>query len=136
MLSHRFNQGQTIVFKESWKGRVRSVRPMFVVQDKPNLMAFYMPLHTVWKQPTEPDRLRSEWTLKDTELGLTVLRLAIPNFAYSVLFFWNADGSQRCWYINLEDPLQRTEYGFDYTDMLLDIIATPDLTSWRWDDED
>ena len=109
---------------------------MFVVRDTPELMAFYTPIGTIWKVPTETDRLRSEWMLKDSVLTIGVLRLAIPDANYSVLIFRNADGSLRAWYINLEDPLRRTKHGFDYTDQLLDIVATPDLISWYWDDED
>jgi protein associated with RNAse G/E len=42
----------------------------------------------------------------------------------------------RYWYINLEYPLTRTDTGFDYTDMLLDILVEPDLKNWRWKDAD
>jgi predicted RNA-binding protein associated with RNAse of E/G family len=136
MLNHPFQPGQTVLLRELWGQRVRSIRPYIVVQDSPVLMAFYMPQHTVWKESTEKDRLRSEWKLKDTESMIIALRLAIPKTGYSVLYFRNADGSPICWYINLEEPLCRTEYGFEYTDLLLDIIASPDLSTWRWDDED
>ncbi len=136
MFNKPFQPGQSILFREYWRQRIRSIRPYIVVQDNPELMAFYMPLHTVWKESTEKDRLRSEWGLKDSEFMLSVLRLAIPQTGYSVLFIWNADGSQLGWYINLEEPLRRTTDGFVYTDLLLDIIAPPDLGTWRWDDED
>ncbi len=136
MFNQPFQQGQTILLREFWGQRVRSIRPYIVVQDSPELMVFYMPLYTVWKESTEKDRLRSKWTLKDSVFMLSVLRLAIPQTGYSILFIRNADGSPLGWYINLEEPLCRTGYGFDYTDLLLDILASPDLSTWRWDDED
>ena len=41
-----------------------------------------------------------------------------------------------CWYINLEEPFRRTRFVFDYLDQLLDIIVSPDRTTWQWKDED
>ncbi len=40
------------------------------------------------------------------------------------------------WYINLEEPLRRTAMGFEYLDQFLDVIVKPDLSGWRWKDED
>jgi hypothetical protein len=109
-------------------------------------MAFYIPPGSIWKQPRALDdtpvrvenRRWSEWRLKDMEwLGSGRLRMTVPGAHYSVLIFRNiADGSVRQWYINLEDPLRRTPFGFDYIDQLLDITAVPDLTSWQWKDKD
>jgi hypothetical protein len=42
----------------------------------------------------------------------------------------------RCWYINFQDPLRRTERGFETMDLTLDLLIAPDLRSWRWKDED
>ncbi len=54
-----------------------------------------------------------------------------------MLAFWNDfHESLGCWYINLEYPITRTDRGFDYTDMILDIIVEPDLKNWRWKDAD
>jgi hypothetical protein len=130
-----FQPGQTIIIREFWKDRFRRILPVIVVQDKPELMAFYAPLHTILKLPTDMDRLRSEWILKDSESAISSLRLVIPFSNYSLLLFWNPDGSLRLWYINLESPLRRTPLGFDYIDELLDITAPPDLTRWQWEDE-
>jgi predicted RNA-binding protein associated with RNAse of E/G family len=69
-------------------------------------------------------------------IGLRILRLSIPGAFYSVLLFWNPDDSFRAWYINLEEPLHRTLQGFEYVDLFLDILAEPDLSSWKWLDED
>jgi protein associated with RNAse G/E len=41
-----------------------------------------------------------------------------------------------CWYINLEQPFRRTPIGFDYMDQTLDIVVEPDMSAWRWKDED
>jgi predicted RNA-binding protein associated with RNAse of E/G family len=143
-----FQPGQTILLREIWQNRIWSARPAIVVQDTPELMTFYIPAGngTAWKRAialdgtpvTIENRLQLEWVLEDVEwLGYDLLRMSIPGANYSVLIFWNTeDSSQQRWYINLEDPLKRTVLGFDYFDQILDIIATPDLTSWYWEDED
>lgn len=140
-----FQPGQTILLREIWQHRVWSARPSIVVQDTPELLAFYIPAGTIWKQPRALDdtpvkvenRLRSEWRLKDVEwLGSGRLRMTIPGTDSSVFISWNVnDGSHRLWYINLEDPLQRTPMGFDYMDQILDIVASPDPSEWQWKDE-
>src|SRR3990170_92281 len=63
--------------------------------------------------------------------------MKIPVANYSMEIYYNAtDGSRRSWYINLEDPFRRTALGFDFLDQMLDIVASPDLSSWRRKDED
>ena len=140
-----FDPGQTILLREIWQAKVWSARPQIVVQDKPDLLALYMPSGTVWKQPvtvegervTVGNRARAEWKLKEDKWNPCSLRLTIPGANYSVLLFWNyPEMNLRLWYINLEDPLRRTVIGFDYMDQFLDVIVTPDLSSWRWEDED
>ncbi|WP_413813259.1 DUF402 domain-containing protein [Streptomyces sp. OE57] len=42
----------------------------------------------------------------------------------------------RNWYVNFEHPEIRTEVGFDTFDLAVDLVIAPDLTRWRWKDED
>jgi predicted RNA-binding protein associated with RNAse of E/G family len=140
-----FRPGQTIVLREIWQGMVWSARPEIVVQDKPGLAVIYMPPGTVFKQPktfdgkrvTGENRLRSEWLLKEEQTDYYSLRLTIPGADYSVLVLRDVqDRGRNIWYINMEDPLRRTEQGFDYLDQILDIIMKLDLSDWHWKDED
>jgi hypothetical protein len=140
----RFEPGQTVLCREFWQDKLWSERPEIVVQDTPELLALFLHPNAVINQPVSStgekadylDRLNLTWTLKKTPwIGLRILRLSIPGAFYSILIFWNEDNSLRAWYINLEEPLYRTPHGFDYIDLFLDIIAEPDLSSWRWDDE-
>jgi hypothetical protein len=39
------------------------------------------------------------------------------------------------WKIDLIEPVRRTLLGFDYMDQLLDIIVSPDRSTWYWKDE-
>jgi len=136
-----FHPGQPIVLRQLWRGKVWEARPEIVVQDTPELRAFYKVTGTVWKD-ADPDikpanRNHQVWSFKNVvwTFGGT-LRLSVPGKAYSVIRMNNLDRSIYGWYINLEQPLRRTSIGFDYEDEILDIFISPDLSSWHWLDED
>jgi len=136
-----FQPGQTVVIRILCHGKIWAVQPEIVVRDTPELLAFYKPPRTVLKEAYErirpAERSKREWTLIDVEwkFGGT-LRLSIPGVNYSVILLTNVDGTPYQWYINLEQPLQRTAIGFDQVDEILDVTIAPDLSSWRWLDED
>jgi protein associated with RNAse G/E len=48
---------------------------------------------------------------------------------------WLPDGDHYGWYVNLQRPFRRTSIGIEAMDMMLDVVAEPDL-SWRWKDDD
>ena len=141
-----FERGQTVLLYEVWRGRVWFAQPNIVIQDEPDLLVVYMKVGTPCKAPVALDgsrpgassRTTGEWKLEDAEWqGNTRLMMKIPGSHYSVHVFRNAEnGSMQSWYINLEDPLRRTSLGFELMDQMLDIVASPDLSSWRWKDED
>jgi protein associated with RNAse G/E len=54
---------------------------------------------------------------------------------FSVNAFCTADGL-RNWYVNFEHPAVRTVSGYDTLDLTVDLLVAPDLSSWRWKDED
>ena len=65
-----------------------------------------------------------------------VLRLTTFGRAHSLDLYWNdASGEFRGWYVNLQEPLVRTRFGFDFRDQVLDVWVEPDGT-WQWKDED
>ena len=140
-----FQPGQHIVIRELWQGKIWSARPAIAVQDTPELIACYIVPGSPWKMPRSPSgervrpaqREQKGWVLHDALwLDIGLLRLSIPGESYSVLIFRDSSGAQNEWYINLEEPLERTSIGFDFRDQILDVILTPDLVSWRWEDED
>ena len=140
-----FTPGQPVLVREIWQGKVWTAHSMVLVQDTTELLAFYWVPGTIWKRarnhqggevPTL-DRKMQKWELHDDVWkGEGTLRLSVPGVKYSVLTFRNMDNTFSNWYINLEYPLTRTDRGFDYTDMILDIIVEPDLKAWHWKDED
>ena len=59
-----------------------------------------------------------------------------PQAEHAISLFWrDATDELLCWYIDLTSPLRRTRVGFDFVENGLDIVVTPDLSSWRWKDD-
>jgi hypothetical protein len=141
-----FNPGQTILLYEVLQGRVRFAQPNIVIRDKPDLLVVFMPVGTPCKSPVALDgsrpgarsRITGEWKLVDESWhGFNRFMMKIPGSYYSVYIFRSPiDNSIHGWYINLEEPLLRTEFGFELLDKMLDIVAPPDLRSWHWKDEE
>jgi predicted RNA-binding protein associated with RNAse of E/G family len=150
MKNKSFQPGQHIVVREIWQGKVWTARPEIVVQDKPKLIALYIPAGVRCKrhwgvdsdQVTANERKNNKWMLRDIFQpgSYHYVKLTIPGESYSVLIFWNSgDNTLRYWYVNLEDPenpMRRSGMGFDLCDQILDVIIEPNLKDWRWDDED
>lgn len=142
----RCQAGEAIVLREIVGRQVWSAKPVVVVRDSEDLLVTWLPPGTVWKKPWAPDgsevtpyhRLAHRWWLGDAEWrGTGVLRLTIPGARYSVILFWtNGYASVSRWYINMEEPLERSSLGFDYLDQLLDCVVNRYRTAWRWRDED
>jgi len=137
----RWNSGDQVLLRQVWRSRPWFVRPVTVVRDSPELVALYVAPGTICKWPRTKDghRLRvpqDEWVLEDVPWVGGMLRLTVPKAAHSVLLFWDEDRQFVSWYIDLETPIARTPLGFDYMDQMLDIVVAPDLSSWRWKDED
>jgi hypothetical protein len=131
--------GDEILLREVWGAHVWTARPVRVVQDSDALIALYVAPGTRW---TGPDGLRmppsdlSGWPMEERVWGNGgTLRLTRPGARHSVLAFYEPAPGLRSWYVNIEEPLRRTRLGFDFTDLLLDMLVTPDL-HWSLKDED
>lgn len=145
-----WERGQTIVHQEVWSGRVWAARPLVVVEDTNERMLLWIPKGTVRKVPaTPPSRLdppdrqarivenlsRCDWVLGEHEWDVSSLWILRPVDWHAVWVSWLDDGSHYGWYVNLQYPFRRTVIGIETMDLMLDIVAEPDL-SWRWKDED
>lgn len=82
------------------------------------------------------ERFALEWRLGDGNWGRAQTLLLTPEgAAHSIWLFWSEDWTFLGWYVNLQQPHERTPVGFDTRDQVLDIWVDPDL-SWKWKDED
>lgn len=140
--SPRWITGSQVVYREVWRGKVWTAKPVIVVQDTSELIALYLPVGTHWKLPSGNREQyfhylqTGEWTLADGEwLPGDTLFLLIPNEAHAVHVMWKPKNREFAgWYINLQEPVRRTITGFDFMDQELDIVVKPDLSEWVWKD--
>ncbi len=136
-----FNRGDEIVFRYHHptlgveRGAVARV-----VEDRPERAIIYISSGSAYRQvvwmgnaPPPPDQVgkfeEKRWWKYD------VLRIMYPGVPYSVWAMWLAGGGEFVkWYVNIESPFERADYGFTAIDHELDIVVNPDL-SWEWKDE-
>lgn len=118
------------------------VKPVIVVEDSPEQVALFIPrgTPTLMSWPIPDDRPKpwgpGEWKLiSATWRYRHTLFLQQPGEWRAVWARWNEDWQFDGWYVNLQEPLWRTQWGFDIRDLQLDILVAPDRT-WRWKDED
>jgi hypothetical protein len=140
-----FAPNQMVVRRYVRAGRTTFAKPMRVVRDDADGLLLWMPVGTEVAQLTdrdgstlhdrplhemkEPSLVRRKWR------HWSVLVLMPPGAAYSVWWFFSAEGAFGGWYVNLETPFTRRPEGVDTTDLVLDVVVSPDR-SWEWKDED
>lgn len=125
------------------------IMPVTVVEDGPERIMHYLAAGTTYLRRVAadgstlprviaPDDLSMPGTrLVPGEWGRTNRLIAVkPGRAYGVHLKYDAETREFLgWYVNLQEPLVRTEHGFKTRDAFLDIIVDPHR-SWRWKDED
>lgn len=67
--------------------------------------------------------------------GPATVRLHVRGTALSVIRRWDGRGFAG-WYLNLELPWRPSPFGYDSRDLVLDVTAADDLSSWAWKDTD
>ena len=139
-----WSSGNHVLYREIAHGKVWTARPVTVIQDAHDLIALYMRPQTHWKVCAPPDaettllhckaNLR-QWKLNDAvwSYGDTVFLIS-PGMAHAVHVMWNPQRQFVGWYVNLQEPVRRTNLGFDFLDQELDIVVSPD-SNWRWKDD-
>ena len=117
--------------------------PTIVVQDTVDVIALYMPAGVLGKdtdhKPTPKELLSAEKiNIADCQWNRTdVLFLIVPGDSFSTYIMWETGTKNLdCWDINLQEPIRRTEIGFDTMDNMLDVVISPDMTEWKWKDDD
>jgi hypothetical protein len=143
-------RGDTIVIKEVWHRKVWAARPMTVVEDQGDSAVLWLPKGSRWRAPVAPptrprDGIRLESIMASLELNDWVLEERTEEYSslwlincgagHTVRVFWDPNDEFVDWYVNLEEPCSRTWAGFEFMDLMLDIVVQPDL-SWHIKDED
>ena len=143
-----WSSGETVLLRYVHGGRVSRVKPMTLVEDTPEHVALFIAAGTPMKTRCGPDgvpirrdlayeeRFALPWRLCDGVWeGNSVLMLTPAGAGHSLWAVWDESWRFEAWYVNLQEPLRRTRWGFDTADNVLDVVIEPDLTSWRWKDE-
>lgn len=129
-----------MALREIWEGRIWSARAATVVDDSADQTTFFVPAGTIRMAPVHGGaalRLPAKsFELAPSTSGQAhAVSFGWPDVWNGTLLFFHPDWRARNWYVNLQEPLRRTEVGFDYLDLKLDVIVGLDGT-WRWKDED
>ena len=141
-MTRYWQQGDQIVLREIFRGRIWSGRPYTIVEDTPQRLIIYMGVGVRWMRPVRRNSsaIRGRelhWTLREAVWPIEALRIVTPGRHHSILLLWTEGFREFLkWYVNLEDPLTHSAVGFDYLDQFLDIEIAPDLSAWNWKDED
>lgn len=142
-VDRNFERGQHVVWRSRPRGVVGFTLPAIVVEDSKAAIALFQPTGTVMKQRSGVrggPRGRNLVQWDGTHVDFTYdrpssLRLHVPGTGFEVIRHWTGTGF-KWWYINLVDPWTRTQLGFDSCDLTLDIVTDPEMSTWKWKDED
>lgn len=121
---------------------IADVKPALVAHDSAELVAMWVlaGTHTKMSRPVDPAQPKpwriGEWELVDAVWSRwNALFLVDPDAWHATWVWWTPDWRFLGWYVNFQEPLIRTERGFDHRDLQLDIVVQPDR-NWRLKDED
>ena len=126
-----------------WWGKTWLAMPVTVVEDTDELVALYIVPGAEGRGAVRPPGKRDNFSTlasKTWELGPRTwehtrrLGLWRPGEPYIVSAFW-IDDTFMSWYVDVIEPLRRSNVGFDFRDLELDIVVHEDL-SWRWKDQE
>jgi len=128
------------VLREVWHGRVWRANACRVIEENAGRIALWLPRGAPAKYAAREDGTEiripvADWSLSDRTNPRDGLGLFQLGARHSLWHFWDENGSLAYWYVNFEQPLRRTELGFDYQDEKLDIVVEPD-GRWYLKDED
>lgn len=122
---------------------------MTVVHDRPGDLALYRgPGYPMRRRNADPaavlgfrhqpvTRFLEGWSTDSDWASWRVLVLMNPEAHHAVSLFWSVrTEALDFWYIDIIGPAERRSGGFDFAEHGLDVIVSPDLSSWEWKDAD
>ena len=134
----RWELGEVVVWRETWRGHTYFVWPVRVVRDDERELAVYVGEGTPFHFPEGAWPFDGEhpWLARDRWVGHGVLVTHRPGDAHAIWHFWDGDERRFAgWYVNMQDPFRRDGTAFDTQDHELDLWIEPD-GSWQWKDEE
>jgi hypothetical protein len=144
----RREPGDAVLLRYVHGGRVSRALPVTVVEDTPEHVCLHVasgsPMKTrcgldgvpIRRDMPYAERFSLQWRLCDGVWeGNSVLMLTPVGAGHSFWAVWDESGRFEGWYVNVQEPLRPTRFGFDTADNVLDVVIGPDLSSWRLKDE-
>lgn len=135
-----WSSGDTVLWRMISFGHVRHAVATIAVEHTAERLVVWLPHGTPMRRFIGPalhevgDLETHDWSLEDGVWRNDCLRITRFGDAHSIWLFWDERGFAR-WYVNLQEPLRPSRFGFDTRDQALDICVEPDGT-WSWKDED
>ncbi len=131
-----------MLLRSIWNGHVRFALAHTVVdEDRRWVAAYVRPGHGYARLGRGEDgRYLDRWVTDEPAVPAPWERtrglwLIERGPAHSLGLFWDdATHEFRGWYVQLQEPVRPSPYGFDSTDQALDVWVNPD-GSWEWKDE-
>ena len=119
----------TVAVRELWRDRIWTARAWSLVEETPDGVVLASRPGSETRVPVGRDgsRLRvpcDDWALAESRWENWTLRVARPGEPWSTLLFFDERGAFVSWYVNFEQPLQRTPFGFDTLDHKLDLVVS------------
>jgi uncharacterized protein len=143
-----WSSGDPVLLRYVHGGRVSRVKPMNVVAETDEHVALFIRAGTPMKTrcgldgapiPRElpyAERFALPWRLCDgTWRGYSVLMLTPAGAGHSFWAIWDDQWAFDVWYVNVQESLRRTVFGFDTADNVLDVVIAHDLSTWHLKDE-
>ena len=134
-------EGDWILLRSVYRGHVRWAFMHRVIETGPDSLVVYLPPESPGaSMGRDPDgRYMERWVRGDPPFRHRsrfhhVLKLLDPAAAHTLELFWNTSWEFKGWYVNLQTPLTPTAFGFDTTDLALDVTIDP-TGKWAWKDE-
>jgi Protein of unknown function (DUF402) len=135
-------EGDWILLRSVYRERVRwGFMHRVIASGTESLVVYLPPGSPGASMGRDPDgRYLERWVRGDPPVPHAwershVVKLLRPSEAHTLELFWDEAWGFSGWYVNLQTPLTRTVFGFDTTDLALDVTVGPDAT-WAWKDED
>ena len=135
------SQPRSVLWRYIHRGRIRWAMPNLLIEETPEQVVSLIVPGVVSKAPKDfrhelyVEQLVNGWELDDWVWHTRrILKMTRFDARHSFELHWDhASGAFMGWYVNLQEPLRRSPFGYDTFDQMLDIWIEPDGT-WSWKD--
>jgi hypothetical protein len=134
---------RSILLRDVRNGRIESAIPQWLLEKTAAgivtciVPGFVAKKWTLYGQKDWTRRIADDWSMMDyTWQTRRIVTLTSFGASYSLGVHWeHATNRFLGWYVNLQEPLRETPFGFDTMDQTLDVWVEPNRM-WEWKDWD